>query len=130
MIAVSEVVLDGTRSFDRIVVEPAAVELERLLALLKDRRSGTLYLMTPGDRFFRLGVTSHVWMAGLCGGPDEPLWLSNPPRNGRGGATFDCGGTPTRIEARFTCRESDAIPACRAFFQDPDAAPPGNWIGE
>ena len=50
--------------------------------------------------------------------------------NGRTSATFDCGGTPTKIQAKLTYRTSDAVRACREFFLAPEAIPTGNWISE
>lgn len=130
MSSVTEIILDAAFMQDRIAVPPTSSDLERLLAILKERTYGTLYLMTSGDRFLMVGVAGRVWLARISRGPDEPWVLSNPPCNGRSGATFDCGNTPTRIEARFTCRRSDAILACREFFLAPEATPSGSWIGE
>jgi hypothetical protein len=130
MSTVREIILDATRLHGRVVAPATSSDLERLLATLKERKSGTLYLKTARECFFMIGVASRVWQAHLCRGGDDPLWLSDPPRNGRRGATFDCGGTPTKIEARFTCRPPAAILACREFFLAPEAIPPGNWVGE
>ena len=116
MSTVREIILDATRLQGRVVAPATSSDLERLLATLKQRKSGTLYLMTATDCFFLMGVASRVWLAHICRRGDEPLWLSDPPRNGRSSATFDCGQTPTKIEARFTCRAAAAILACREFF--------------
>ena len=130
MSAVREIILDATRLHSRAVAPATSSDLERLLATLKERKSGTLYLTTATDRYFMIGVASRVWLAHISRGADEPLWLSDPPPNGRSSATFDCGQTPTKIEARFTCRAPAAILACREFFLAPEAIPPGNWVGE
>src|SRR5271166_4323560 len=113
MSAITEIILDATRKDSRIVTPPTSSELDRLLATLKQRRSGTLYLMTPGDRFFMMGVASRVWLAHIYSDTLGSLWMSNPPPTGRDNATFDCGGTPTKIQAKLTCRAGDAVRACR-----------------
>ncbi len=130
MSALTEIILDGTRMHGRVVAPPTPGELERLVATLRQRRRGTLYLMTAGDRFFMTGVASRVWLAHIYGDALGSLWLSNPPLNSRSSATFDCGGTPTRIQAMLMCRASDAVRVCREFFLDPETIPSGNWINE
>lgn len=130
MSAITEIILDATRKESRIVAPPTSSELDRLLTTLKQRRSGTLYLMTPGDRFFIVGLASRVWLAHIYSDTLGSLWLSNPPPDGRSRATFDFGGTPTRIQSDLTCRAGDAVRACREFFLAPDAIPAGNWINE
>src|SRR5262249_12373559 len=130
MSAITAIILDATRKDSRIVTPPICSELDRLLATLKQRRSGTLYLMTQGDRFFMMGVASRVWSANIYSDPLGSLWLSNPPANSRRNATFDCGGTPTKIEGNLTCRSGDAVRACREFFLAPETIPTGNWINE
>jgi hypothetical protein len=130
MSAITEIILDATWKAGRIVAPPTSGELDRLLTTLKQRRSGTLYLKTPGDRFFMMGVASRVWLAHIYSDTLGSLWLSNPAPNGRSRATFDCGGTPTKIQANLTCRAKDALRACREFFRAPEAIPTGNWINE
>ena len=126
----TEIILDGTWEHAKVVAPPTPGELERLLATLKQRRRGTLYLKTAGDRLFMTGVSSRVWLAHIYDDILGSLWLSNPPSNGRSNATFDCGGTPTKIRATWTCRASDATRACWEFYRDPEAIPTGNWINE
>jgi hypothetical protein len=130
MMTLTEIGLDATWEHGRVVAPPTPDELERLLATLKQRKRGTLYLKTAGDRLFLMGVASRVWLAHIYDDSLGSLWLSNPPLNGRISATFDCGGTPTKIQAKLTCRTSDAVRACREFFLAPAAIPTGNWINE
>lgn len=130
MMTLTEIILDATCEHGRVVAPPTPGELERLLSTVKQRKRGTLYLMTTGDRYFMTGVTFGVWLAHICDNPLGSLWLSNPPSNGRSSATFDCGRTPTKIQAILTCRTSDATRACWEFYRDPEATPSGNWINE
>lgn len=130
MSTLTEMILDATWEHGRLVAPPTSDELDRLVTTLKQRRSGTLYLMTAGNRFFMAGVASRVWIAHIYTEAYDSLWLSNPPRNGRSHVTFDCGRTPTKIGGNLTCRPSDAIRACREFFLAPAALPSGNWISE
>jgi hypothetical protein len=130
MSTLTEIILDGTWEHGRVVTPPTPGELERLLATLKQRRRGTLYLMATGQRFFMMGVASRVRLAHIYSDALGSLWLSNPPPNGRSSATFDCGGTPTKIQAKLTCRASDAVRACQEFFLAPETIPTGSWINE
>jgi hypothetical protein len=128
MSVLTEIRLDATWKHGRIVAPPTSGELDRLLAKLRQRRSGTLYLMTSGDRYFVMGVASRVGLAHIYSNALGSLWLSNPQPNDRSSAMFDCGGTPTKIQANLTCRAGDAVLACREFFLAPEAIPTGNWI--
>jgi hypothetical protein len=68
MSTVTEIILDATRLHGRVVAAATSSDLERLLATLKQRKSGTLYLKAATDRFFMMGVVSRVWLAHICRG--------------------------------------------------------------